>query len=102
LPFVFPFILLFIIYPSATACAIAKFVDEYATEVPVELTKETSCKTFEFVSILYYQCASHAYLGNRIDTNSKVLQDVSFVSSTGTSVAYSSTNFAIAQAVALG
>ncbi len=52
--------------------------------------------------ILYYQCASHAYMGNRIDTNSKVLQDVSFVSSTGTSVAYSSTNFAIAQAVALG
>ena len=52
--------------------------------------------------ILYYQCSSHAYMGNRVGINSKVLQDVSFVSSTGTSVSYATNAFAIAQAVALG
>ena len=52
--------------------------------------------------ILYYQCSSHAYMGNRAGINSKVLQDVSFVDSTGTAVTYASNAFAIAQAVALG
>ena len=52
--------------------------------------------------ILYYQCSSHGYMGNRVGINSKVLQDVSFVSSTGTSVSYATNAFAIAQAVALG
>ena len=53
--------------------------------------------------ILYYQCSSHGYMGNRVDVvNSKVLQDVSFVSSTGASVSYATNAFAIAQAVALG
>ena len=52
--------------------------------------------------ILYYQCSSHGYMGNRIAVNSKVLQDVSFVSSTGSAVSYATNAFAIAQAVALG
>ena len=52
--------------------------------------------------ILYYQCSSHAYMGNRIGVNSQVLQGVSFVTTTGTAVNFASTNFAIAQAVALG
>jgi len=53
--------------------------------------------------ILYYQCSSHEYMGNRVDVvNSKVLQDVSFVSSTGSAVSYATNAFAIAQAVALG
>ncbi len=52
--------------------------------------------------ILYYQCSSHGYMGNRIGVNSQVLQGVSFVDTTGTAVNFASTNFAIAQAVALG
>ena len=52
--------------------------------------------------ILYYQCSSHAYMGNRISVNSKVLQDISFVDSTGTAQTFASNAFAIAQAVALG
>ena len=52
--------------------------------------------------ILYYQCSSHAHMGNRIGVNSQVLQGVSFVTTTGTAVNFASTNFAIAQAVALG
>ena len=52
--------------------------------------------------ILYYQCSSHGYMGNRIGVNSQVLQGVSFVTTTGTAVNFASTNFAIAQAVALG
>ena len=52
--------------------------------------------------ILYYQCSSHAYMGNRIGVNSKVLQDISFVTSTGTAQTFASNAFAIAQAVALG
>tara|TARA_A100001011_G_scaffold37570_1_gene35594 strand:+ start:140 stop:943 length:804 start_codon:yes stop_codon:yes gene_type:complete len=52
--------------------------------------------------ILYYQCSSHPYMGNRIAVNSKVLQDVSFVSSTGSAVSFATNAFAIAQAVALG
>jgi hypothetical protein len=41
-------------------------------------------------------------MGNRIGVNSQVLQGVSFVTTTGTAVNFASTNFAIAQAVALG
>ena len=52
--------------------------------------------------ILYYQCSSHGYMGNRAGVNSKTLQDVSFVSSTGSAVSYATNAFAIAQAVALG
>ena len=52
--------------------------------------------------ILYYQCSSHGYMGNRAGVNSKVLQDVSFVSSTGSAVSFATNAFAIAQAVALG
>ena len=52
--------------------------------------------------ILYYQCSSHAYMGNRIGVNSQVLQGVSFVDSTGTAQTFASNAFAIAQAVALG
>ena len=52
--------------------------------------------------ILYYQCSSHGYMGNRAGVNSKTLQDVSFVSSTGSAVSFATNAFAIAQAVALG
>ena len=52
--------------------------------------------------ILYYQCSSHAHMGNRAGTNSQVLQGVSFVTTTGTAVNFASNAFAIAQAVALG
>ena len=52
--------------------------------------------------ILYYQCSSHAHMGNRIGVNSQVLQGVSFVTSTGTAQSFASPAFAIAQAVALG
>ena len=52
--------------------------------------------------ILYYQCSVHGYMGNRIGVNSKTLQDISFVDSTGTAVSFATNAFAIAQAVALG
>ena len=52
--------------------------------------------------ILYYQCSSHAHMGNRIGVNSQVLQGVSFVDTTGTAQTFASNAFAIAQAVALG
>ena len=52
--------------------------------------------------ILYYQCSSHAYMGNRVGVNSQVLQGVSFVDTTGTAITFASNAFAIAQAVALG
>ena len=52
--------------------------------------------------ILYYQCSSHGYMGNRIGVNSKTLQDTSFVDSTGTAITFATNAFAIAQAVALG
>ena len=42
-------------------------------------------------------------MGNRAGVNSKVLQDVSFVSSTtGSAMSYATNAFAIAQAVNLG
>ena len=54
-------------------------------------------------NILHYQCSSHSLMGNEIAvTNTKTLQDVSFVSSTGSAVSFASNAFAIAQAVALG
>ncbi len=52
--------------------------------------------------ILYYQCSSHGYMGNRIGVNSQVLQGVSFVDTTGTAQRFASPAFALAQAVALG
>ena len=52
--------------------------------------------------ILYYQCSVHGYMGNRIGVNSKTLQDISFVDSTGSAVSFATNAFAIAQAVALG
>jgi len=54
-------------------------------------------------NILHYQCSVHGYMGNEIAvTNTKTLQDVSFVSSTGSAVSFATNAFAIAQAVALG
>ena len=56
-------------------------------------------------NILYYQCSSHAYMGSRIDIDSSqyvIDSSTAFVDSTGTAVNFASTNFAIAQAVALG
>jgi hypothetical protein len=56
-------------------------------------------------NILYYMCSSHAHMGNRIDVDSStnvIDTSTAFVTSTGTAVNFASTNFAIAQAVALG
>ena len=56
-------------------------------------------------NILYYMCSSHAHMGNRIDVHSStnvIDTSTAFVTSTGTAVNFASTNFAIAQAVALG
>ena len=56
-------------------------------------------------NILYYQCSSHAYMGSRIDIDSStsvIASATAFVDSTGTAINFASTNFAIAQAVALG
>ena len=56
-------------------------------------------------NILYYMCSSHPYMGNRIDTDSStsvIASATAFVDSTGTAINFASTNFAIAQAVALG
>ena len=47
-------------------------------------------------------CSVHGYMGSRIGVNSKVLQDISFVDSTGGAITFASNAFAIAQAVALG
>ena len=52
--------------------------------------------------ILYYQCSNHGYMGSRVGVNSKTLQDISFVDSTGTAQVFATRPFAIAQAVALG
>jgi hypothetical protein len=56
-------------------------------------------------NILYYQCSSHAKMGSRIDVDSSqfvIDSSTAFVDTTGTAVNFASTNFAIAQAVALG
>ena len=56
-------------------------------------------------NILYYQCSSHAYMGSRIDVDSSqfvIDTSTAFVDTTGTAINFASTNFAIAQAVALG
>ena len=56
-------------------------------------------------NILYYMCSSHPHMGNRIDTDSStsvIASATAFVDSTGTAINFASTNFAIAQAVALG
>ena len=56
-------------------------------------------------NILYYQCSSHAYMGSRIDVDSSqfvIDTSTAFVDTTGTAINLASTNFAIAQAVALG
>ena len=53
-------------------------------------------------NILYYQCSSHAYMGSRIDIDSSTYVGATFVTTTGVAESFASTNFAIAQAVALG
>jgi len=56
-------------------------------------------------NILYYQCSSHSLMGSRIDVDSStnvIDTSTAFVDSTGTAINLASTNFAIAQAVALG
>ena len=53
-------------------------------------------------NLLYYQCSSHALMGSRIDIDSSTYVGASFVDTTGTATNFASTNFAIAQAVALG
>ena len=56
-------------------------------------------------NILYYMCSSHPHMGNRIDVDSStnvIDTSTAFVTTTGTAVNFASTNFAIAQAVALG
>ena len=56
-------------------------------------------------NILYYQCSSHSLMGSRIDIDSStnvIDTSTAFVDSTGTAINLASTNFAIAQAVALG
>jgi len=53
--------------------------------------------------ILHYQCSSHGYMGNEVSIiNTKTLQDISFVDSTGSAVTFATQGFSIAQAVALG
>ena len=80
----------------------------YSTGVTTNGTPGSSGAYTEIVvsettpNILYYQCSSHAYMGSRIDIDSSTYVGASFVDTTGTATSFASTNFAIAQAVALG
>ena len=56
-------------------------------------------------NILYYQCSSHSLMGSRVDVHSStnvIDTTTAFVDTTGTAINLATTNFAIAQAVALG
>jgi hypothetical protein len=81
---------------------------QYSTGVTTNGTPGSSGAYTEIVvsettpNILYYQCSSHAYMGSRIDIESSRIVGPSFVDTTGTTINFASTNFAIAQAVALG
>ena len=80
----------------------------YSTGVTTNGTPGSSGAYTEIVvsettpNILYYQCSSHEKMGSRIDIDSSVYVGASFVDTTGTASNFASTNFAIAQAVALG
>ena len=81
---------------------------QYSTGVTTNGTPGSSGAYTEIVvsettpNILYYQCSVHGYMGSRIDIESSRIVAPSFVDTTGTTINYSTTNFAIAQAVALG
>ena len=84
---------------------------QYSTGVTTNGTPGSSGAYTEIVvsettpNILYYQCSSHGYMGSRIDIDSStsvIDTSTAFVDSTGTAINLASTNFAIAQAVALG
>jgi len=81
---------------------------QYSTGVTTAGTPGSSGAYTEIVvsettpNILYYQCSSQAYMGSRIDIDSSTYVGASFVDTTGTATSFASTNFAIAQAVALG
>src|SRR6056300_635573 len=81
---------------------------QYSTGVTTSGTPGSSGAYTEIVvsettpNILYYQCSVHGYMGSRIDIESSRIVAPSFVDTTGTTINYSTTNFAIAQAVALG
>tara|TARA_Y100001937_G_scaffold4432_1_gene5782 strand:- start:42 stop:713 length:672 start_codon:yes stop_codon:yes gene_type:complete len=56
-------------------------------------------------NILYYMCQVHGLMGSRMDIDSStnvIDSSTAFVTTTGTAINFASTNFAIAQAVALG
>ena len=84
---------------------------QYSTNVTTAGTPGSSGAYTQIVvsettpNILYYQCSSHAYMGSRIDVDSSqfvIDTSTAFVDTTGTAINLASTNFAIAQAVALG
>lgn len=81
---------------------------QYSTGVTTNGTPGSSGAYTEIVvsettpNILYYQCSVHAYMGSRIDIDSSTYVGATFVTTTGVAESFASTNFAIAQAVALG